>query len=52
MKICKNCERKEIKNEIHMIFSCDNYNNIRRKAFNGINGVNNIKLQIGNNKGN
>ena len=35
-----------------MIFSCDNYNNIRRKAFNGINGVNNIKLQIGNNKGN
>ena len=50
-EICKNCERKEIKNEIHMIFSCDNYNNIRRKAFNGINGVNNIKLQIGNNKG-
>ena len=45
MKICKNSEKKEIENEIHIIFGC---NNIRRKAFNYINEVDNIKLQIGN----
>ena len=48
MKICKNYEKKEIENEIRIIFSCNKYDNIRRKAFNDINKVNNIKLQIGN----
>ena len=48
MKICQNCEKKEIENEIHIVFSCNKYNNIRRKAFNDINEVDNIKLQIGN----
>ena len=47
MKICKNCEKKEIEDEIHIIFSSNKYN-IRRKAFNDINEVDNIKLQIGN----
>ena len=48
MKICKNSEKKEIENEIHIIFGCNKYDNIRRKAFNYINEVDNIKLQIGN----
>ena len=48
MKICKNCEKKEIEDEIHIIFSINKYDNIRRKAFNDINEVDNIKLQIGN----
>ena len=48
MKICKNCEKKEIEDEIHIIFSSNKYDNIRRKAFNDINEVDNIKLQIGN----
>ena len=34
--------------EIHIIFSCNKYDNIRRKAFNKINKVDNIKLQMGN----
>ena len=34
MKICKNCETKERENEIQIIFSCNKYDNIRRKAFN------------------
>ena len=50
MKICKNCGKKEIENEIHKIFSCNKYDNIRRKAFTDINEVGNIKLQIGNTK--
>ena len=48
MKICKNCEKKEKEDEIHIIFSCNKYDNIWRKAFNDINEVDNIKLQIGN----
>ena len=48
MKIFKNCEKKEIENEIHIIFSCNKYGNIQKKAFNDINEVDNIKLQIGN----
>ena len=48
MKICKNCEKKEIEDEIHIILSSKKYDNIRRKAFNDINEVDNIKLQIGN----
>ena len=48
MKICKNCEKKEIENEIHIIFSCNKYDDIRKKAFNDINKVDNIKLQIRN----
>ena len=48
MKICKNCEKKEIENEIHIIFSCNKYDKFRRKAVNGWNEVDNIKLQIGN----
>ena len=28
MKICKNCEKNEIENEIHIIFSCNKYDNI------------------------
>ena len=48
MIICKNRDKKEIENEIQIIFSCNKYDNIRRKAFNDINEVDNIKLQIGN----
>ena len=47
MKTYKNCEKKEIENEIHIIWSCNKYDKIRRKAFNDINEVDNIKLQIG-----
>ena len=47
MKICKNCKKKWIEDEIHIIFSCNKYN-IRRKAFNDINKEDNIKWQIGN----
>ena len=47
-KICKKCEKKEIEDEIHIIFSCNEYGNIRRKAFSDINEVYNIKLPIGN----
>ena len=48
MKICKNCEKKEIENKIHIIFSCNKYDNVPTKAFNDINEVDNIKLPIGN----
>ena len=48
MKISKNCEEKEIEDEIHIIFSCNKFDKIRRKAFNDINEVEKIKLQIGN----
>ena len=47
MKICKNCEKKEIEDKIHIIFSCNKHDNIQRKAFNDMNEVDNIKLQIG-----
>ena len=47
MKICKNCDKKEIEDEIHIIFSYNKYDNIWRKAFNDINEVDNIKLQVG-----
>ena len=47
MKICKYCEKKEIENEIYIIFSCNKYDKIRSKVINTINGVDNIKLQIG-----
>ena len=48
MRICKNCKKKEIVNEIPIIFSCNKYDSIRRKVFNDINQVDNIRLQIGN----
>ena len=35
MKIFKNCEKKEIENEIHIIFSCNKYDKFQRKAVNG-----------------
>ena len=44
----QNLPEKEIENEIHIIFSCNKYDNIRRKAFNDINEVDNIKLLIRN----
>ena len=37
-----------MENEIHIIFSCNKYDNIRRRAFNNINDVDNIKQQIRN----
>ena len=46
MKTYKNCEKKEIENEIHLNFSCNKYDNIRRKAVNDVNEVDIIKLQI------
>ena len=49
IKISKNCQRKEIENEIHTIFSCDKYGNIQRKALNGINEVDNINFQTKDN---
>ena len=33
---------------LSITFSCSKYDNLRRKAFNDINEVDNIKLQIGN----
>ena len=45
MKIFKNCEKKEIENEIYIIFSCNKYDNTRRKAFNDIK-VDNIKDEL------
>ena len=48
MKIYKNYKKKEIENEIYMIFSCDKYDNIWKKPFKDLNEVDNIKLQIGN----
>ena len=51
MKICKNCEKKETENEIHVIYSCNKYDNIQRKEFNDINEVDNIKFQTGNKVG-
>ena len=47
IKICKNCEKKRTENGIHVIFSCNESDKIRRKAFSDINGMDNIKLQIG-----
>ena len=44
----QNLPEKEIENEIHIIFSCNKYDNIRRKAFNDINEVDNFKLLIRN----
>ena len=46
-KIWKNCEKKEIEDKIHIIFSCNKHDNIQRKTFNDINEVDNIKLSIG-----
>ena len=51
MRICKNCEKKETEDEINIIFGCNIYDNIRRKAFNIINKMDNIKLRIGNKVG-
>ena len=48
MKICKNCQKKEVENEIDMILSCDKYDNIRRKAFIDIKKVNDFNFQTGN----
>lgn len=42
IKNCKKCEKKEIENEIDIIFSCDKFDDIRRKAFNGTNKVDDI----------
>ena len=47
-KICKNFEKKKIEDVIHIIFICNKYDNIRSEAFNDINEVDNIKLQIRN----
>ena len=48
MKIYKNFQKKEIKDEIHIIVSSNKYDNVGRKAFNDINAVDNINLQIRN----
>ena len=48
MKICKNFQKKEIKDEIHIIVSSNKYDHVGRKAFNDIIAVDNINLQIGN----
>ena len=38
----------EIENEVHMIFSCDKYENIRRKTLNDKNELDNINFQTRN----
>ena len=48
IEICENCQRKEIENEIHMIFSRDKYDNIQKKAIKDINEVDNINFQTKN----
>ena len=45
MKICKNCEKKEIEGEIHITFSCNRYDKIQRKTFDDINELDSIKLK-------
>ena len=40
-------KKREIKDEIHVFFSSNKYDNIQRKAFNDIYEVDNINLQIG-----
>ena len=39
MKICQNCEKKEIENKINIIFSFNKNDNIGRYVFNDINDV-------------
>ena len=46
MKICQNFEKKEIKNEIHIILVAISMITFEGKHFNDINEVDNIKLQI------
>ena len=46
MKICQNFEKKEIKNEIHIILVAISMITFKGKHFNDINEVDNIKLQI------
>ena len=48
MKICQNFEKKEIKNEIHIILVAISMITFKGKHFNDINEVDNIKLQIKN----
>ena len=48
MKICQNFEKKEIKNEIHIILVAISMITFEGKHFNDINEVDNIKLQIKN----
>ena len=48
MKICQNFEKKEIKNEIHIILVAISMITFNGKHFNDINEVDNIKLQIKN----
>ena len=38
----------EIENEVYMIFSCDKYENIRRKTLNDKNELDNINFQTRN----
>ena len=46
MKICKNCTKKE-KNEADKVFSWNKFDNIRRKAFNDTNKIDDINIQTG-----
>ena len=48
MKVCKNCQKKEVENEAGMILSCDKCDNIWRKAFIDIKKVNDFNFQTGN----
>ena len=48
MKICQNFEKKEIKNEIHVILVAISMIIFKGKHFNDVNEVDNIKLQIKN----
>ena len=48
MKICQNFEKKEIKNEIHIILVAISMITFKGRHFNDINEVDNIKLQIKN----
>ena len=48
MKICQNFEKKEIKNEIHIILVAISMIIFKGKHFNDVNEVDNIKLQIKN----
>lgn len=44
MKIWKNCKRKEIEKKFEILFSCDRYGKIQKKAYNDVKDIGNITV--------
>ena len=47
-KISRYCMRNDIENEMHVLFDCDNYNDLRQDIFKKIKAVDKIELDTGN----